>query len=209
MEIISDFGSKKLTFPLPIYKTIKIGEAISKNEENFSIFVGLDKEIVAQLKTLSLDENDVELQKNTSDKKRFGLGSYEDWYRKGRTPFTLIHTATNTLAGIVWFGPKPLGRKSLKHLGNKELELDETLLDNDNWHTLGYRSYPNFRGKGLVKEFVIFSMNVYLKNVPHIKLWAGINTENIASEKLAEGLGFKSLEKLSDDNSHYLVMVKY
>lgn len=209
MEITSDFESKNFLFPLPIYKTVKIGEATSKDGEHFSIFVGLNENIVSQLKILSLDENDTELQKNTSDFKRFGIGLYENWYKKERTPFTLINTKTNTLAGIVWFGPKPLGRKSLKHLANKELKEDETLLENDNWHTISYRCYPNFRGKGLVKKFVAFAMNVYIKNVPHIKLWAGINTENTASEKLAEGLGFKTLEKLSNPEDHFLVMVKY
>lgn len=209
MEITSNTGSKIFSLPIPIYTTIKLAEAFSKNGEHFSIFIGMNKEIVNQLKILSLDKEDIELQKNTSDFKRFGVGSYEEWYKKGRTPFTLVHNATNSLAALVWLGPKPLGRKSLKHLTDKELSEDESLLENDNWHTISYRCYPNFRGKGLTKNFSNFVTEIYVKNVPHIKLWAGINTENIASEKLAEGLGFKVEEKLSDRANNWIVMVKY
>ena len=209
MEIISNFGSKKIIFPPIIYNTVKIADAVSKEGENFSIFAGWDKKMVEQLKNLSSDKKNVELQNNTSDFIRFSEGSYEQWYKKRRTPFALIHNNTNALAGVAWFGPKLLGRKSIKHLNEKELKENEISLNNDNWHTISYRCYPNFRGKGLTKKFVAFVMDVYLKNVPHVKLWAGINTENIASEKLAEGLGFKRFDKLSDDNSHHIVMVKY
>ena len=103
MEINSDLSYQKFLFPLPIYRTIKIGEAFSKDKEKFFIIVGLDKKMIEQLKKLSIDENDIELQKNTSDLKRFGLGSYKNWYKKERTPFILVHTNTNTLAAIVWF----------------------------------------------------------------------------------------------------------
>ncbi|MFA6353594.1 MAG: GNAT family N-acetyltransferase [Candidatus Paceibacterota bacterium] len=189
MEIIPQTDLKKLSFPLPIYQTIEIGEAISRDGEHFYIFVGLNKEMVIQLKTLSLDGNDIDLQKNTVDKNRFGKGSYEDWYRKNRTPFVLVHKNTNALAALVWFGPDSLP----EHEGN--------------WHTSAWRSYIPFRGKGLIKEFLAFSINTYFKNAPHVKLWARIKSENITSEKLVEGLGFKLLEKLSNNNSHYLVLV--
>lgn len=170
------------SFPLPIYNEINIADAIGKDGDNFSVFLGLDKKMVAQLKVLSLDQNDTEIQKNTSDSKRFGVGSYEDWYKKNRTPFALVHEKTNKLAALVWFGPEPL-------VGER-----------GNWHTVAWRSYPSFRGKGLMKEFTKFAMNIYSKNIPNIKLWITVKKENAGSVGLATFLGFQELEKLSSGN---------
>src|SRR3989344_5796473 len=114
MEIIPLENIKIPSLPLPVYENIKIADCTSKDGEEFSIFVGLDKNLIEQLKKYSLDENDTELQKNTGDMKRFGLGSYEDWYKKERTPFALVQKNTNTLAALIWFGPKFLGKKSMK-----------------------------------------------------------------------------------------------
>ncbi len=212
MEIKSKLSPRLPKLPLSIYKSIKIGEAVSKDGENFSIFIGLDKKIVSQLKTLSLDKKDEELQKNTGDRKRFGEGSYSDWYKKNRIPFILVHTSTAALAVLVWFGPKMLGKKSIKYQKSKELTKEEIELPKDkieNWHTISYRAYPNFRGKGLTKKFATSVIEIYMKKFPNIKLWSGIDARNAASRKLAESLGFKILEKLSDRKENWLVMVKY
>jgi len=189
MQITFKKDSEKFSFPLPIYETIKIGEAVSKDGEDFSVFVGLDKKIASQLKQLSLDKSDTDLQKNTSDKKRFGLGSYEDWYKKNRTPFALIHKDTNALAALVWFGPEPLDEKE------------------GNWHTAAWRSYPSFRGKGLMKDFTKFAMDAYVKSVPNIKFWIKVKKDNTGSIGLAQALGFQKLQETSPGAS--LLMVKY
>jgi hypothetical protein len=208
MEIITKENIQSLKFPLQIYETIKIGEVTSKNGEIFSIFAGLNEEMVAQLKTLSLNENDIELQKNTSDKKRFGEGPYEDWYKKNRTPFVLVHNGTNALAALIWFGPKPLGRKSLKHLSNEELKENEAELDSKNWHTISYRCYPAFRGKGLMKSFGNFTIDLYLKKFPGINIWASANEENMAGIAYATSLGFKLAEEACDRKADWLVMIR-
>ena len=171
-----------MKLPLPIYESVKI-----KEDGDFSIFVGLDKEHVEQLKKLSLDKSDVNLQKNTGDRKRFGEGSYEDWYLKNRTPFALIHNPTNALAALVWFGPKPL------HEGCK-------------CHAVGWRSYIPFRGKGIMKDFSKFCIDFYLEKIPGTGLWVLIKKGNTGSVVLAEVLGFKVDEKYSDDIS--IVMAK-
>lgn len=189
MQITSNFISQNLLLPLPIYKIIEIGKVTGKDGEKFSIFVGLNEEMIAQLKTLSLDGGDTELQKNTSDFKRFGKGSYEDWYKKNRTPFALVHAKTDKLAAIVWFGPEPL-------TGNK-----------GNLHTVAWRSYPVFRGKGLMKEFTKFVMDIYIKTVPNIKFWITVKKENTGSVGFAQTLGFKELQGASNEFS--LIMVKY
>ena len=76
------------------------------------------------------------------------------------------------------------------------------------WHTISYRCYPRFRGKGLMKGFVRFVMNLYIKKNPNIKLWAGLDAKNVASGGLAAALGFKPDEQHSDPDKHWLVMVK-
>ncbi|MCX6752165.1 MAG: GNAT family N-acetyltransferase [Candidatus Nomurabacteria bacterium] len=188
MQIITKKSLEKFSLSLPIYSDIKIADATSKEGDNFYIFAGLDKEKVLQLKTLSLDESDKEIQKNTSDRKRFGLGLYEDWYKKGRTPFALIHKNTNKLAALIWFGAETLeGEKG-------------------NFHTSAWRSYPGFRGKGLMKEFANFAMNFYAEKIPDVKFWAKIRKENIGSIGFAQAIGFKKMQENPDGD--FIVMVK-
>ncbi len=205
---ITKLSSAK-SFPLPIYKKIKIAKAVDKTGEEFSVYAGLDKKIAVQLKKLSLDKKDTELQENTGDRKRFGLGSYTAWYKQNRTPFVLVHNKTNALAAIVWFGPKPLGKKSIKFDKGKKLKKAKPEPYEGNWHTISYRAYPDFRGKGLTKKFGFFVIDAYMKKFPGIRLWAGIDTENEASRRISEAWGFKTLEKLSDRKAKWLVMVKY
>ncbi len=208
MKITPANNLELVDFPLPIYESVHLADAISKKDEQFSIFVGLDKEMIAQLKKLSSDSNDIELQKNTSDMKRFSERPYEKWYRKNRTPFVMVHNDTSRLAAIIWFGPKPLGRKSDKHLSREELMQDETMFDNKNWHTISYRSYSGFRGKGLMKDFGNFVVGIYLKKFPNIKLWTSTNSENTAGTAYAKALGFKLNEEVSDRENDWLVMVR-
>lgn len=189
MKIIPQNNIPNFSLPLPIFHSIHIADAIARDGEEFSVFVGLEKKYVEQLKQLSLDKNDIDLQNNTGDRERFGEGSYEDWYKKPRTPFTLIHKKTDALAALVWLGPSPL-------LPNQE-----------NWHTVGWRSYKPFRGKGIMKVFAQFVIDFYRGKVSNTKLWIEIRNENTGSIKLATGLDFQILEEESDDVS--LVMVLY
>lgn len=188
MKITPKSNIQLPSFPLPIYKSIKIGEALGKDGERFSIFIGLDKKRVAELKELSLDKSDVKLQK-TSDFQRFGVGSYEDWYKKIRTPFVLVHTTSNKLAGLVFLGP-------------------ENLTGSNDWHTAGWRSYLPFRGKGLMKDFGNFAMNAYLKKFPQAKFWVQIRKENTGSLSFAKNLDFNLTDISSPRGPNFLVMVK-
>src|SRR3989344_4712793 len=90
MKIIPQNNVPEFSLPLPIFSSIHLADAIGRDGEEFSVFVGLVKKYAEQLKALALDESDVDLQKYTGDKERFGLGSYEDWYNKNRTPFALV-----------------------------------------------------------------------------------------------------------------------
>src|SRR3989338_2951915 len=177
-----------VSIPLKLYNSVHIADATSRDGEGFYIFLGLNKEMVTQLKEYSLDKSDTDRQNNTSDRKRFGEGKYEDWYRKERTPFALVHKETNKLAALVWFGPKPL------------------LSDGNNLQATAWRAYPLFRGKGIMKNFTAFAMDFYREKISGVKFWAVLKKENTGSAGLASSLGFQILPEKSDDAS--IVMIK-
>lgn len=204
---IHTFPVARDAHPLPVRGSVLLAEAVSSDETSFEIVEGLSETLIAQLRERSLDAGDEEL-KNTSDYERFGKGSYEDWYAsKERTLFALVEKKSGVLAGLTWFGPKPLGRKSMKHLSETERAENKREIDSGNWHTIVYRSYAPFRGKGLMKDFVRFSMETYMARHPDGKMWAGIFAENPASAGLATALGFNVLEKEKTDTGE-IIMVK-
>ncbi|MBX9765039.1 GNAT family N-acetyltransferase [Patescibacteria group bacterium] len=201
--------AKSLSLPLGLYESIPIADAVSKDGDSFMVVAGLDRHMAEQVKHYSLSEDDLELQENTSDKKRFGKGSYEDWYSKGRTPFALIHEKSESLTAICWFGPKPLGAKSMKYLSETEREAEKELArEAEDWHTISYRSYNPFRGKGHMRGFVQFCIDTYLKANPHVKLWAIFNSKNEGSIALAAKLGFSPRAEVSHPEEHLLTMVR-
>jgi len=207
LEITENQGAGKLSLPLPIYTSVPLAAAKSNDGEEFEIVAGLGKSSVDEIKRHALDESDEELQKNTSDRKRFGEGSYENWYAKNRTPFGLIHKKTGALAAFAWFGPEPLGpgaipRDSAIPWDSRHKEKKES----GEWHTIGYRSYNPFRGKGLMKDFVKFAMKIYSANRPGVRYWAAINPDNEASIAIASSLGLAISEKNSNREAGSLVM---
>jgi RimJ/RimL family protein N-acetyltransferase len=193
-------------FPPALYGSVRIGSVQSKDGQRFTVVAGLDKNAVAQLKRYSLDASDQDLQNNTSDMLRFGESSYEEWYAKDRTPFALVNDAGD-LAALAWFGPKPLGRKSLRYLSQEELE-KENEQSTGEWHTVVYRSYRPYRGIGLMTPFLRYVIDAYKAQYPAAKLWAGISTNNPASIALAKKLGFKVADEYSDPAAHWCAMIQ-
>ncbi|MFM2414636.1 MAG: Acetyltransferase domain [Candidatus Parcubacteria bacterium] len=179
---------KKPISELPCFASIPLSE-VTVRGNTFTFNEGLEREHVAQLQAYSLDLNDQSLQQATSDHERFGTGSYEAWYAKQRIPFTFIEKERNLLAGLIWFGPKPLGRKSLKHL-DAQSRHEELLQKETMWHTVSYRAYNPFRGTGIMKPLCTRAIDAYKTLFPSSKLWLSIDTENEASFGLAESLGF-------------------
>ncbi len=204
-SMLTPLSRPPIRLPLSLFEMVPIGELVSRDGEAFIMHIGADERVVEQLKKKSADHNDTEIQKNTSDLKRFSEGSYEDWFSKNRTPFTLIHTETGDLAAFVWFGPKPLGRPSLKYLSEeeqkKELEQKENV-----WHTVVYRSYEPFRGKGIMGDFVHFCMQVYKENFPDAKFWVGMSADNEVSAGLASRLGFMPRPDLFNAEKNWAAM---
>jgi RimJ/RimL family protein N-acetyltransferase len=186
---------ESLRLPLPLYATSRIGEMTGKTGETFDLIVGLDEKLVAQLKERSLDLSDTDLQENTSDLKRFGEGSYEKWYAKGRVPFALVHKESGMLAALVWLGPEPLGTKSIKYGEGKP-----AVVQDGDWHTIAFRAYNPYRGQGLMKPFALKSVEIYKQHFPSARIWAGINAKNAASIALSEKIGLHKEESVSDEN---------
>lgn len=191
------------SLPLPLFASVHIADAICKRGDEFDVLVGLDRKYVEQLKELSLDESDSELQNNTGDYLRFGEGSYEAWYKKNRTVIALIHKQSDALAAIIWFGPKALGKKSIK-FGKEEAGGGYEAT----WHTISVRAYPSFRGRGMMKNFVEFAIEVYKRHFINIKFWAGMDDRNHGVVRLLSELGFEIDEKNSDLPLNWLVMTK-
>lgn len=200
---ITPILAEPFSLPLPLYGMIKLGDFTSRDGDEFTIWIGADQTVVDELKAKSLDESDIELQ-TTSDRERFGEGSYEEWYSKDRTPFALVHES-GALAAFVWFGPKPLGRPSLKYLSDEE-RAKEFMQKEEVWHTLVYRSYAPFRGKGIMTDFVRFCIEKYKEHYSEAKLWVGMSAANEASIGLASKLGFVRREDLFDAEKNWTAM---
>lgn len=196
MKIHIDNGALPATIPLGLYETAAIGTVQTDAGLQFMLQMGLDRGGAEKLKALSLAD-DPALRENTSDYERFGIGSYEDWYAKGRSIFALF-SDTGELAAIVWYGPKPLGRKSLKHLSPEEQAREkESVQDAGDWHTIVFRSYPPYRGAGIMTGFAKATLDIYKHYFPTARIWAGINGTNAGSIRLCEKLGFSKDESIS------------
>ncbi len=198
---------KDLSLPLPLYDSVIVAKAKSNDGNEFDIVVGLAKSMAVKLKERSLDTSDEAIQKNTGDRKRFGEGSYQEWYAKERVPFALIHHPTRALAAIVWLGPKPLGQKSARFPEGQQMH-PGSKADTENWHSISLRSYVPFRGKGLMEPFARFAIAMYKEQYPDAKLWMGTDPRNAAMIKLGEKLGFAALEEASDRAANWLVMAE-
>lgn len=179
-------------------------ESLELQGSLYHLHRGLSRVSVEQLQAYSRDILDTELQSATSDYERFGRGSYEEWFSKGRTPYALLDDATHTLAALVWFGPKTLGRASLKHLTPEERIAEHEHTSGD-WHTVSYRAYGQYRGKGLMRVFTEHAIADYLRLIPGVRLWLSIDTENEASRTFAKKLGFVEEEQLSNAAAHHYV----
>ncbi len=192
------------SFPIAIYQAMPIEHITGRDGTAFTIYAGLTEDHAGQLKALSLDTTDEALQNNTSDRKRFGVGSYEEWYADSRTPFSVVDDATNKLAALIWFGPKAIGTKSISHLSADE-QNKVAHAETGNGHTIAYRSYPPYRGAGIMKKAVEEATAAYQAVFPEAILWAIIEEKNEASIGFSSALGY---EVQGESEDGFVVMVK-
>lgn len=191
--VITPSSSEGEETPLALYESERLGEAVSEDGTVFSIVRGLSEPLAEDLKRHSLDESDTELMQGTSDRRRFGEGSYDAWFAKGRYPYALAHG--NALAALIWFGAEELPEEFATYGGNAGT--------ND---TLAFRSYEPYRGKRLMGDFSRFVIDAYAKNHAGRTLWLQTNTDNAPAIRLYERLGF--VQKGTREDNGRLVMVQ-
>jgi len=190
MHIKSTRDNIPLSDPLEIYKRIEIGKA--RNDETYSIYLGLNKKDADQLTAYAADKNDKALQQNTSDYERFVEKGYGNWYSKGRFPFILINDATKELAAIIWVGPKQLPKgKFLKPLAQK----------NPCFYTFAIRAFGKYRGKGLVTPFLNFISKVIEDGIEDSIVWLIVEKANEPAKGLYKKFGFEKVEYEFEDDS--------
>lgn len=171
-------AAEKLTLPLSLYETAKVATLEGNDGTPFTIVAGLDETLVAKLKKKSLDKSDTELVKGTSDYKRFGEGSYEAWFEKGRIPFAAVTDAGN-LAAVIWFGKDE----------PPELTNGYAFPDRE-WETIAFRSYAPYRGVGIMTPMSMFVAEMHDQTSPERRLWLEVNVDNEAAKHLYHKLGF-------------------
>ncbi|HRH24489.1 MAG TPA: GNAT family N-acetyltransferase [Candidatus Paceibacterota bacterium] len=191
--LITPSESEKTTLPSQLYESTVLATAIADDGSAFTIVAGLTEAIAADLKRHSLDESDVELMKSTSDKRRFGEGSFETWFKKERYAFALVDG--DALAALIWFGPEEMPH---------EFQSEHYVLGTHD--TLGFRSYEPYRGKRLMTDFSRFVIDAYARMRPGRTLWLQTNTDNGAAIRLYQKLGF--IEKGVGTDNGRLVMVQ-
>ena len=84
---------------------------------------------------------------------------------------------------------------------------DERKIDSD-WHTVSFRAYPLFRGRGMMVNFTKFVFDIYRKHFPNSVFWTGSDDRNTVFLKFISELGFKIDEENSDLQAHWQVMIK-
>lgn len=133
------------------------------------IVKGLSKKNIDQLIVFTNSDNEV--QKNTSDLKRFANRElWQKWREKGRKIYAMVDE-NDDLMGITWFGAEGEG------------------------FTFAIRMYGNARGKGLSENFLRETMDDFMKEPEYINaqnkdIWLEISKDNLPAIKIYEKLGF-------------------
>ena len=188
----------EIDFPMKIYDSVQIGTAVASEESlgTFTLYAGLSKEHVAHVKEYSLNKDDVDLQKNTSDFARFGEGDYEERYdKKERHSFSLVHDDTQTLASLIWFGPRDLPE-------SVAIERSE----DQKWDTVAFRTYGIFRGVGITSGFSAHVIDAYQKRFSDHKIWLAAPGEYKAAMGLYKKLGFQDTGEVDDGGKTIMIL---
>lgn len=149
----------------------RLARVIARADSAFVLSEGLSDALVAELVARSADESDEELAKNTSDRERFASAeAYDAWLSKERYPYALSD-AEGRLAALIWYGPEvtPDGREG---------------------DTIAFRSYPPYRGTGIMGDLSRFVLARHGELREGRMLWLATNEDNAGGIRLYEKLGF-------------------
>jgi GNAT superfamily N-acetyltransferase len=185
-----------MQLPLALYSSEQVATVTGKAGVLYSVVLGLDQSLARELKEKSLDTSDAELQRNTSDYTRFGTGSYEKWYAKGRVPFAALDSDGH-LAAVIWFGPDDFPQMQGVRLPAP-----------GKWDTIAFRSYAPHRGTGIMSPFSAVVVEMHDRLAPDRILWLETNTDNEPGKALYRKLGFSDAG-LRKENGRLLMIRKH
>lgn len=144
---------------------------------------GITPKQVRQL--LNFSNNDSQVVKFTSDKKRFkNTKSFEKWSKEDRAIYTLVDK-NGGLSGLIWFGKKALPSKKFT-----------TDVKSRNYgFTFAIRTYGVARGKGYAADFMkraykLFSLSTPYKSAKNKGVWLVTSYDNIPAIKIYKKFGF-------------------
>lgn len=150
---------------------------------------------------IQYSNSDPEIQKFTSDAKRFqNKASFDSWYAKGKFIYLLVDKNDNVF-GLIWFSKKVLPSK--KYTQN----IDPSLYG----ITFAIRLYSQARGKGLSEAFFNqafgrFTSSPSYQKIENKGLWLETSANNVPGTHLYQKLGF--IKVTEPDENNKILMVK-
>jgi hypothetical protein len=154
---------------------------------------GRDHSLEDQLIAKSYQPHILKNTPNDAGSRFTNRAALEKWFAQDRELFWLLGP-TGDLAGIVWFGPKPLPLK---------IDLPEHPTE-----TFGLRLYEGYLGKGLSAAFFLQGLALAAKRkqgrgqaVPAI--WGVTDTDNAPARSVYARAGFRDI----DHNEHRVHLV--
>ncbi|MCH8518951.1 GNAT family N-acetyltransferase, partial [Candidatus Gracilibacteria bacterium] len=171
------------------FSKIQLGKTrYIENLGRYELHLGIQERHIKDIISYTKDEDDIALQKNTSDNKRFASReSIKKWYSdNGRRVFSLIG-GEGELLGITYFRPS-LPPDIIK---GEDRGFIEKIKDAIHTSTAAIRLYPLARRKGLAAPFLSASERVYRSEYHETIICVDIEEENIPSRKVFEHLGYQ------------------
>lgn len=166
-----------------------------ENIWEYEVRLWIPQDGIQELINYTFDDSDTALRTSTGDYKN-GKGRFTSherintWYDdEDRFPFTLL-APNQQLVGIWWW--RPAEAPDIIEIINEEAY--KILWENaNNTHTSGIRIYPPARGKWLAGSFLDVCSRSYNCIFPEYCMCIDIDTDNIASQKATEKIGFISV----------------
>lgn len=151
----------------------------------------LPEPLLDQLITYSTDHQDIDLQRMTSDGKRFGIEEKRNaWFVKNRMIYTFSDSSAK-LYGILWIGKEGIP---------KDTVLFDGINPDDYQFTYATRLYGSARGAGLGRLQMKVAFEDFIKSSAYQKydgsgFWAQTSSDNVPVIKRDETIGFQRISE--------------
>lgn len=178
-----------------IFEYIYQNNTVAELANSIKIKQGITPNQIHQL--IIYTNQDKQVAKFTSDIKRFhNKDAFSNWIKNGKYIYTIVDIRDNLL-GIVWFSEK-----------SPSIQFDHA----ENYQfTVAIRIYGEFRGQGLGKQFLNFSIRHFKTTFEYLSadkrgIWVTISNDNIPSVKLHETLKFTKVTKPNDQGKIVMIL---